>query len=189
MTKYDKILNKLKKIDKYRYKHSMGVMDTAVKLCKIYNEDIEKMKIAAILHDYAKIYSNAKLRNYVKEFNLDLDDIIINTKDLAHGPVGAELIKTRFNIKDEQILNAIRYHTFTNRDMTDFDIILYLADMIEPNRGDFKDKNKIKYLCFNKKLKKAMVVALNRSLKYIIDKNEKIYIESIILRNKLIDKI
>lgn len=189
MSRYKKILNELKQIDKYRYKHSIGVMDTAVKLCKIYNEDIEKMKIAAILHDYAKIYSNEKLRELVAKFNLNLDDIIINTKDLAHGPVAAELIKNRFNIKDKKILNAIRYHTFTNRNMTDFDIILYLADMIEPNRANFKDKNKIRHLCFNKQLKKAMVVALNRSLKYIIDKNEKIYIESVILRNKLIDQI
>lgn len=186
MKKIDLIIEELKKNKKFRYKHSIGVMNVAVELAKIYNEDVEKIKIAAFLHDYAKMHSNKRLREMVKEFDLDLDPMIIETKDLCHGPVGAELIKRDFGIDDEKILNSIRYHTFTNRNMTNFDFILYLADLIEPNRRPFKGYYKIKKLAY-KDLRKAMIVALDKSISYIIKKEEKIYCESVILRNQLLD--
>jgi len=180
------IIEELKNNDKFRYKHSIGVMETAMELAEVHDEDIEKIKIAGFLHDYAKMYSNKELREYVKEFNLDLDPMLIHTKDLCHGPVGAELIKERFNINDEIILNSIRYHTFADRNMSKFDMILYLADIIEPNRKIFSGYHKIKKLAYID-LEAAMIVALDELIKYIIEKDEKLYIESVELRNRLLD--
>ncbi|MDM8534141.1 bis(5'-nucleosyl)-tetraphosphatase (symmetrical) YqeK [Clostridiaceae bacterium HSG29] len=180
------IIEELKSNDKFRYKHSIGVMETAMELAEIHGEDVEKIKIAGFLHDYAKMYSNKKLREYVKEYNLDLDPMLIYTKDLCHGPVGAELIKERFNVTDEIILNSIRYHTFADRNMSKFDMILYLADLIEPNRKIFSGYHKIKKLAYTD-VEAAMVVALDKSIKYIIEKGEKLYIESVELRNRLLD--
>lgn len=186
MYNIDKIIEQLSKNPKFRYKHSMGVMDTALELAELYDEDIERMKVAAFLHDYAKMNSNEQLRKYVHDFNLELEPFLIDTKDLCHGPVGAELIKRDFNIHDEVILNAIRYHTFADRNMSRFDMILYLADLIEPNRRKFKGYHKIKKLVYTD-LEAGMIAALDKSINYIIKKGEKIYCESIILRNRLLD--
>jgi len=187
MYNIEKIIEELKKDNQFRLKHSIGVMETAIELCKLYDEDIERMKVAAFLHDYAKKYSNQALRSMVKKFNLDLDPMIVEIKDLCHGPVGAELIKREFGIDDEIILNAIRYHTFADRNMTSFDMILYLADIIEPNRRKFKGYYKIKELVY-KDLEEGMIAALDKSIGYIIKKNERIYLESVILRNRLLSR-
>ncbi|MEA1974429.1 MAG: bis(5'-nucleosyl)-tetraphosphatase (symmetrical) YqeK [Bacillota bacterium] len=187
MKNINDIIDELRTNEKFRFKHSFGVMETAIELAKIHGEDIEKIKIAGFLHDYAKMYSNKELREFVTEFNLELDPMIINIKDLSHGPVGAELIKIKYGITDEVILNAIRYHTFTDRSMSKFDFILYLADIIEPNRKIFHGYHKIKKLAYID-LDEAMILALDKSLKYIIEKGEKIYCESIVLRNNLLDK-
>lgn len=187
MYNIEKIIEELKNNNRFRFKHSIGVMETAIELCELYNEDVERMKVAAFLHDYAKMYSNHKLREMVKEFNLDLAPMIVEIKDLCHGPVGAELIKREFGIDDEIILNAIRYHTFADSQMTRFDMILYLADLIEPNRRQFKGYHKIKELVY-KDLEEGMIAALNKSIEYIIKKNEKLYVESVILRNRLLDR-
>jgi predicted HD superfamily hydrolase involved in NAD metabolism len=187
MYNIEKIIEELKNKDKFRFKHSIGVMETALELSELYDADVERMKVAAFLHDYAKTYSNNELRNLVKEFNLDLEPMIVEIKDLCHGPVGAELIKREFGIDDEIILNAIRFHTFADRSMSKFDMILYLADLIEPNRRKFKGYQKIKKLVY-KDLEEGMIAALNKSIEYIIKKNEQIYLESIILRNRLLDK-
>jgi predicted HD superfamily hydrolase involved in NAD metabolism len=187
MKNIDIIIKELESNEKFRYQHSFGVMETAIELAEIHGENVEKIKIAAFLHDYAKMYTDKELREFVTKFNLNLDPMIVNTKDLCHGPVGAELIKIEFDITDEIILNAIRYHTFADRSMSNFDFILYLADIIEPNRKIFSGYHKIKKLAYSN-LNEAMIEALDKSIKYIIENNEKIYCESIFLRNNLLDK-
>lgn len=187
MTSIEELIEIVKKDKKFRLKHSLGVMHTATEMAEIHGEDVEKMKVAGLLHDYAKKHSNQELRDFVIEFNISLDPMLVETSDLCHGPVGAELIKRDFNIYDEEILNAIRYHTFTDRNMTQFDYILYLADIIEPNRKIFHGFHKLKKLAYTD-LEEAMIYALSKSIKHIIDKGEKVYEESVLLRNILLDK-
>lgn len=178
----------LRNTDNFRYDHSIGVMETAENLAKHYNMDINKAKITALLHDYGKIISRKEMRQKVKEYNLNLDPMLVNTSDLVHGPIGAEMVKEKFNIYDEEILNAIRYHTVANRNMTKFDMVIYIADVIEPNRREFEGMSEIRKLAYID-IEKAMLVSLNYSLKYILKRNQPIYVESVILRNKLLTNI
>ena len=53
----EKIIEELKNNDEFRFKHSIGVMETAIELSELYDADVERMKVAAFLHDYAKMYS------------------------------------------------------------------------------------------------------------------------------------
>ena len=54
--------------------------------------------------------------------------------EILHGPVGAWIAEHEFNITDEDILNAIRFHTTGRAGMSKLEKIIYIADMIEPNR-------------------------------------------------------
>ena len=116
-----------------RYIHSIGVMETAIQLAKQYGQDEKKAEIAAIFHDIAKYADVDWMKKIVYEEHLD-PRLLDWDGEILHGPVGAWIVQNEFQIEDEQILNAIRYHTTGRANMTMLEKIIYVADMIEPNR-------------------------------------------------------
>lgn len=167
-----------------RYIHSLGVCDTAVLLAKRYNVCQKKAQIAGILHDYAKYLTGHEARKYIKQFEIKIDEVIEANVDLAHGLIGAELVKLEFNIDDEDILNSIRYHTTGRKYMTDLEKIIYLADYIEPNRK-IHGIEKIRKVAKDD-LDKAVIMALDSSIKHVISKGLLIHNNSVLARNALI---
>ena len=54
--------------------------------------------------------------------------------ELWHGPVGAMIARKEFGVTDEDMLNAIRFHTTGRAGMSPLEKLIYIADMIEPGR-------------------------------------------------------
>lgn len=117
-----------------RFKHSLGVMETAAKLAAHYGADTQKARIAGILHDCAKNIPKNQALSICEQEGVVLKDICYAEKGLIHSYLGAHLAKTRFGINDIEILDAIYYHTTGHKNMTLLTKIIYLADMIEPGR-------------------------------------------------------
>ena len=135
---FEKIKQEVKKrISKKRFIHTMGVVDAAEKLAITYNEDIEKARLAAVLHDIAKEYSADKKRKLCKKWQIPLDNVINESIDLSHGAIAAEIAKREFGINDKDILQAICYHTTGHKDLTMLDKIIMLSDYIDPTREDY----------------------------------------------------
>ncbi|WP_042478148.1 bis(5'-nucleosyl)-tetraphosphatase (symmetrical) YqeK [Bacillus ndiopicus] len=130
----EKLLNAIKpRMPEKRYIHTVGVMETAIQLAQRYDEDVKKAEIAAILHDIAKYADEEWMREIVRINQLG-DELISWGSEILHGPVGAWIAQTEFQIDDDAILNAIRYHTTGRANMMKLEKILFIADMIEPNR-------------------------------------------------------
>lgn len=172
------------KLPKKRYIHSIGVCDTAVKLADIYSVSKEKAAVAGVLHDYAKYLSENEARNYIMEFQIEIDEVMDKQIELAHGLIGAELVRRELEIDDTDILNSIKYHTVGRKNMTDIEKIIYLADYIEPNRK-FPGIEEIRKIAVND-LDKATLMALNNSINYVISKGLLLHSNSIFARNSLI---
>lgn len=109
-----------------RYQHTIGVMETAEALAKHYHADIKKARIAGLLHDCAK-------ERY---------------PGLQHASKGAELATLEYDIHDDEILDAIRWHTTGRPNMTLLDKIIYIADYIEPNRNQASNLDEIRRLAW-----------------------------------------
>ena len=152
------------KLSSKRYKHSIRVMETAIILAKFYNEDSKKVSIAAVLHDYAKEMNKNELVDICKTFFYDETKDFITDIQLLHGFVSAYYAKEMFNITDEDILNAIKYHTTGRRNMSLLEKIVYMADAIEPER-EYPHVNEIRDLAFVN-LDKALLFEVNHKLKY-----------------------
>ena len=88
-----------------RYKHSLGVQEMAEALSERYGVDIEKASFAGRYHDIAKCFENELMDSYIKEFALDSK--YLGNNNLAHSKVGAEILKHKFGVKDEEILEYI----------------------------------------------------------------------------------
>ena len=124
----EEIKEKLKScLSEERYMHSIGTMEKAIELAKLFNCNIEKAQIAGLLHDCAKCLSKDELLQYSNCFEEDEK----TSSKTWHAPAGEVVAKEQFGITDKEILSSIRWHTIGKKDMTDFEKIIFLADKIE----------------------------------------------------------
>ena len=69
---------------------------------------------------------------------------------------------------DDDILNAIRYHTVARKGMSLLEEIIYLADLTSADR-DYSDVDYVRKLC-KKNISDAMLYALQYSITDVIEK-------------------
>lgn len=131
----------------HRYTHSLGVVETALKMADIFGADKEKTEIAALLHDCAKQIPHTEQLKMCNEYKIPLDEVKEKELGLLHAELGAYMAEHEFGITDTEILNAIRYHTLGRENMTVLEKILYLSDIIEPNRKQFDGLDELRLLC------------------------------------------
>lgn len=170
MWEIDKIKEYLKlNLKPSRYGHTLGVVNTAIKLAEIHGEDIKKAEIAALCHDVAKNMELSKIRNILKEENIVLSVDEENTTELWHSIVAPILGKKLFLIEDKDILSAMRWHTTGKENMSNLEKIIYLADLIEPSRN-FPGVDEIR-AASNENLDLAMLKALTHTTIYLLNRN------------------
>lgn len=117
-----------------RYKHTIGVSYTAIALAMRYEVSIKDSELAGLLHDCAKCMSNDELLKICDDHNISLSEAELINPSLLHAKAGVIIAKNNYNIDDESILNAIRFHTTGKPDMTLLEKIIFIADYIEPGR-------------------------------------------------------
>ena len=133
--------NELKEIVKSkmslkRFTHTLGVVEMSEKLAKIYNANIQKCKVAALLHDICKEMDMEYIKNICKnKFINELSEEDLENNEILHGFAGAYYVKNELGSNDKEILNAIKYHTVGAKDMTLLEKIVYIADAIEYGRN------------------------------------------------------
>ena len=133
--------NELKEIVKSkmslkRFTHTLGVVEMSEKLAKIHNADIEKCKVAALLHDICKEMDMEYIKNICKNnFMNELSEEDLENNEILHGFAGAYYVKNELGINDKEILSAIKYHTVGEKNMTLVEKIVYIADAIEYGRN------------------------------------------------------
>lgn len=159
-----------------RYIHTMGVMETAIELAVKYDENPKSAEIAAILHDIAKYADIEWMEKVVKDHGLD-SRLAGWGAEILHGPIGAWIAENEFHIKDENILNAIRFHTTGRAGMSKLEKIIYIADMIEPNRK-FDGVEKLRKKA-QEDLDKAMRASIRHTILYLVQSKQAIYPVSI----------
>ena len=171
-----------------RYKHTIGVVEEAVKLAELYGENKEKARAAAFLHDCAKNYSFDELKEIYKKYGAFYDGIMIKQPELLHSAAGAAIAAVEFGVTDEDVLNAIRYHTTGRAEMSRLEKIIYLADFIEPNRNDFAGLDEVRAKAYNN-LDGALIDAIRSSISHVKQGKFEIHPQSILALKHLEENI
>jgi predicted HD superfamily hydrolase involved in NAD metabolism len=169
-----------------RYNHTLGVSDTAKKLAKLNGISEEKAEIAALAHDVAKNLSKAKMKEIIEENDIIISELEKNNSDLWHSIIGGIEAKDKFGIEDEEILDSIRWHTTGKENMSILAKIIYIADMIEPNRK-FEGIEEIRKITFED-LDKGVYCGLTHSISFLLSKNLLIDENTIKARNYFLFK-
>lgn len=116
-----------------RMPHVLGTEQEAVRLAERYGADVTKARIAALLHDCTKKLDMDEQLALCKKYRIPLDELERKALKLLHSKTGAAIARDVFAV-DDDVYNAIMYHTTGKPDMTLLEKIIYLADYIEPTR-------------------------------------------------------
>ena len=116
-----------------RMPHVLGTEQEAVRLAERYGADVTKARIAALLHDCTKKLDMDEQLALCRHYGIPLDELEQKALKLLHSKTGAAIARDVFAV-DDDVYNAIMYHTTGKPDMTLLEKIIYLADYIEPTR-------------------------------------------------------
>lgn len=114
-----------------RFNHTEKTRDIASEIASCYDIDKEKVEIAALLHDCAKEMPKEEMKIWIYKYNIALDEIEEKEQGLWHQIVSAIIAKKDFGVKDQEILQAIRFHSTGDANMSLLAKIIYIADYIE----------------------------------------------------------
>ena len=146
-----------------RLKHVYGVVETAKKLAEIYGENPEKAEEAALFHDMYKGLTEEESDFYVRRFNLD--QRYLGNRNLAHSQIAAEMMKREFKITDQDLINAVKYHTTGRAGMSNLEKIIYIADATEAGRV-YPGVEDIREMSFQN-LDAACMMSLDRTAEFV----------------------
>lgn len=152
-----------------KFEHSLGVEETAIALAQRYGADINKAGMAGLLHDFTKQKDNVEL---AKKYGIPY-----LTDKTLHGHTAAAVLKDKGYVTDEDVLDAIRWHTTGRESMTMLEKIVYMADYIEPHR-DFPGVGEARRLAFEN-IDKAVLYGLKMSIIDIVEKKSLIDTDSV----------
>lgn len=128
--KIDQINEDLKNsLSPKRYNHSIMVAKEAKSLAKHYHINEDKAYLAGLIHDVAKELTEEENIYWIEKGKLSKDLENKENLNIKHADIGAIIAKEKYNL-DDDICNAIKYHTIGNKSMDLLAKIVYIADKI-----------------------------------------------------------
>lgn len=170
-----------------RLNHILRVEEMAACLAAIYSLDQQAAATAGLMHDLAKCYQPEKLLHMAREEGLFIDEIFSGNPHLLHADVGAIVARDTFGVEDKEILNAIANHTLGSADMSQLSCVVFLADTLEPGRGDTPDLQALRQVS-QENINKAVYLTCDYTLKKLLDSPRLIHPRLIATRNNFLFK-
>lgn len=120
-----------------RFRHTLGVAETAMRLAERNGVDPQRARLAGLLHDCAKPMAYGEMVALAQNLE-DVDGDELSMEPVLHAPAGVLVAQREFGVKDPEILSAIRCHTLGRAGMTPLEMLIFVADFIEPGRKLFE---------------------------------------------------
>ena len=174
-----------KRLKPSRFRHSLGVAETAVKLAKRFGADEERARVAGLLHDCAREFRNEDMVREAEKRGIAIGEVERSMPLLLHADIGAVRVRELYGVEDAAISQAIARHTVGGPAMTVLDKIIWYADMIEPGR-DFPGVDKLRELGGTASLDAMMLAGLSHSIVFVVEKGHLIHPATVLARNEIL---
>ena len=165
-----------------RIPHVLGTEQEAIRLAERYGADVEKARVAALLHDCTKRLDMEEQLALCRQYGIQLDALEQQALKLLHAKTGAAIARDVFGVDDE-IYRAIWWHTTGHAGMTLLEKIMYLADYIEPSR-DFPGVDKLRAVCY-KDLDEGLLMGLEMTIEEMTSMGNPVHHATIEARDAL----
>lgn len=154
-----------------RLAHIRGTEEEAARLARRWGADEDRMRRAAILHDCTKYLSHEEHLEICDRYGVALDPLERATDKLLHAKSGAAL--ARYVFGQEDIYDAILYHTTARAGMSLEEKLLYIADYMEPNR-DFPEVGELRRLAYTD-LDGAVGMGASLSMREMVERDKELH--------------
>lgn len=170
-------------LDERRFVHSLGTEAAARMLALRFGQDPERAALAGRLHDCAKKLPNEALVARYCAAGLPTDDILLHSPQLLHAPVGALVAQEELHVHDPQVLSAIRWHTVPRRDMAPLDMVVSVADLIEPSRS-FPGVDALRKIA-ERNLIEAFIESLAYVMRHVLERGRLLHPDTVWVYNTM----
>ena len=164
LSEYRKIISA--KLDDYRLHHSECVSECAAALAECYGADIEKARLAGLLHDVMKNADKSGQLAELEKAGITLSEVEKVNPKVWHQISGAAFLENEKIVCDEEILGAVRWHTTGRAGMTLLEKVVYIADFISADR-DYPDVGVVRKLA-QQSLEEAIFYTARYTVKKLV---------------------
>lgn len=179
------------RLSQKRFRHVSGVADLARRLAMKCSCDPYLAELAGWLHDACKQLKDQELVSMAAQQGLTLAPIEKRHGHLLHGPVASGVVRSELAVTNEEVLQAISEHTLGAAPMSTLSKVLFLADCLEENRPREYTAPIWAALdldgSFN--IDKAIVVACDLNLQYLLKDGKPVHPRTIEVRNYYLERV
>jgi len=115
--------------------HIQRVRALAGELAEGHKLDVVRVDFAAAAHDIARAEANHLLLAEAQAAGIPITNVDEDNPMLLHGPVGAERLRTNLDVNDEEILEAVYWHTTALATMGPIAKVVFLADKMDLSKA------------------------------------------------------
>lgn len=182
MDNYKNVIKKL--LTKRRYEHSINVSKVAEDIASRYGISEKKARVAGLLHDITKNMSNDEQLDMMDRYNITMSASELNMDGLWHAKTGAEYVQEMLLIDDQEIINAIRYHTTGRVNMSDLEKVIFIADAISEDR--VYNGVDIVRKAVKRSLNEGLLAALSASIEFLAINKKPIHNDTWLIYNEIL---
>ncbi len=169
----------------FRARHSRGVAELAASLCEKNGIAPLRGRIAGLAHDLCKelpVGEQRRLARLSGYFGGHADEL---TEELLHGPAAAYVLvhDYDFGAGEKDIIDSVAYHTVGRPGMSPLDIIIYVADKIEPGRAHVDEAFRSR--CLSLPPEGMLLAVMENTMSWLRSKGRAIAPETLLLYNSL----
>lgn len=165
-----------------RVNHILGVEQMAIALAEHHGLDPEQAALAGLMHDLAKYFKPQLLLSMAKAEGLALDPVDEVHPHLLHADVGAIVAREEFGVRDGEVLAAIANHTLGRPGMSPLSCVIFLADTLEPGRGDTAELDQLRQASYDD-LHQAIWLTCDYSFRHLVETRRLIHPRTLMTRN------
>lgn len=154
--------------------HCLRVSEFAGLLAGLYAVDVEDARLAGLLHDWDREQDASALLAACEVAGRPLEPADRHVPYLLHARTGAASVRQQFPELSDEIVNAVERHTLGAPEMTDLDMVVYIADMIEPGRR-FKGVDDLREVVGCVSLRDLFALAYQRTVAHIVEAQKTIH--------------
>ena len=172
------------RLSDYRFRHSLCVAEEARRLAVRYGADPDKAYTAGILHDIMKDTAPATQQALLEEYGVTPDPIEQSSPTLGHALSGAVFLKHILQLEDEDILQAVRYHTTGRAGMSLLEQVLFVADFTSADRN-YPDVDVMRRYA-EESLPKAIHYGVHYTIRSLMDEGRTVHPDTLAVYNEVV---
>lgn len=170
-----------------RLYHSICVAEKAKHLAEKYGADPEKAYTTGLVHDIMKNETVEKMLELIESDGQVLTDSEKAITVTLHAIAGEIYLRKKLNVADGEILSAVRWHTTGKEDMSLFEKVIYVADLVSEDR-EYPDAVQVRQLA-EENLDKALLRGLSFTIEDNAKKHRLIHTDTVKAYNYLAERI